>query len=258
MIHVRGNDELEHHGIKGQRWYIRRYQNEDGTLTEEGKKRYLDYAKKHSYQFDKDDKDYYNNSIIKSIVKHINDTDDELINSPNLHLGRIANSDEPIDTKRKYLYTNKWDREQYESYWEMLGLDTNKPISYYEYEPKGKIKVRNGKTVTQDILNKYGDKSINEFYNDYYKYSLDGGYKPHGKKEKWAKEYGTAMTEQVRDTLNKFSDDDSMLKEYAKKGYDAVVDPLDSSDIAAYPIIALNPSKSLKKKKETRWSDLYG
>lgn len=32
--------ELYHHGIKGQRWGIRRYQNEDGTLTEAGKKHY--------------------------------------------------------------------------------------------------------------------------------------------------------------------------------------------------------------------------
>lgn len=31
---------LEHHGIKGQKWGIRRYQNDDGTLTEEGRKRY--------------------------------------------------------------------------------------------------------------------------------------------------------------------------------------------------------------------------
>jgi hypothetical protein len=30
---------LAHHGIKGQRWGIRRYQNEDGTLTAEGKAR---------------------------------------------------------------------------------------------------------------------------------------------------------------------------------------------------------------------------
>lgn len=29
-----------HHGIKGQKWGVRRYQNPDGTLTEEGKKRY--------------------------------------------------------------------------------------------------------------------------------------------------------------------------------------------------------------------------
>lgn len=31
---------LTHHGILGQKWGIRRYQNEDGTLTEAGKKKY--------------------------------------------------------------------------------------------------------------------------------------------------------------------------------------------------------------------------
>lgn len=31
---------LAHHGILGQKWGIRRYQNTDGTLTEAGKKRY--------------------------------------------------------------------------------------------------------------------------------------------------------------------------------------------------------------------------
>lgn len=31
---------LAHHGIKGQKWYVRRFQNEDGSLTEAGKKRY--------------------------------------------------------------------------------------------------------------------------------------------------------------------------------------------------------------------------
>ena len=33
-------DFLMHYGIKGQQWGIRRFQNEDGTLTEEGKARY--------------------------------------------------------------------------------------------------------------------------------------------------------------------------------------------------------------------------
>lgn len=31
---------LQHHGIKGQKWGVRRFQNTDGSLTAEGKKRY--------------------------------------------------------------------------------------------------------------------------------------------------------------------------------------------------------------------------
>lgn len=33
-----------HHGILGQKWGVRRYQNSDGSLTEEGRKRYADYT----------------------------------------------------------------------------------------------------------------------------------------------------------------------------------------------------------------------
>ena len=35
------NEEyLEHHGIKGQKWGVRRFQNADGSLTDDGRKRY--------------------------------------------------------------------------------------------------------------------------------------------------------------------------------------------------------------------------
>lgn len=34
------SNNLEHHGIKGMRWGVRKYQNEDGTLTDAGKKKY--------------------------------------------------------------------------------------------------------------------------------------------------------------------------------------------------------------------------
>lgn len=47
------NDKLQHHGIKGQKWGIRRFQNKDGSLTPAGRKRqkvqsHEDYNKAHS------------------------------------------------------------------------------------------------------------------------------------------------------------------------------------------------------------------
>lgn len=33
-------NSIYHHGVKGQKWGVRRFQNEDGTFTEAGKKRY--------------------------------------------------------------------------------------------------------------------------------------------------------------------------------------------------------------------------
>jgi hypothetical protein len=46
--------ELEHHGIKGQRWGVRRFQNADGTRTEAGKKRDAKIASKAAKYRNKD------------------------------------------------------------------------------------------------------------------------------------------------------------------------------------------------------------
>ena len=40
------NNQLNHHGIKGQKWGVRRFQNEDGSLTSAGKKQLNKSAKK--------------------------------------------------------------------------------------------------------------------------------------------------------------------------------------------------------------------
>lgn len=78
------NDTLQHHGIKGQHWGIRRYQNEDGSLTSVGKKRYdvdvetaknkYDIAKRNTKEAVKE---YYNRTSDDSTSKYYKSLKDE-------------------------------------------------------------------------------------------------------------------------------------------------------------------------------------
>lgn len=66
------SNELYHHGIKGQKWGIRRYQNKDGTLTPKGKKRYdkLTGSRKEAKLKKKLEQKYSNDSpIIKKLKR---------------------------------------------------------------------------------------------------------------------------------------------------------------------------------------------
>ena len=56
-----GYGELYHHGILGQKWGIRRYQNEDGSLTEEGQKRYHGTSGEKKYRKD----------TLREVYKHV-------------------------------------------------------------------------------------------------------------------------------------------------------------------------------------------
>lgn len=64
-------NELYHHGIKGQRWGVRRYQNPDGTLTARGRRRMekLDrqyekaFGRKPSYENASEDDEIYDTRI---------------------------------------------------------------------------------------------------------------------------------------------------------------------------------------------------
>ena len=55
--------ELYHSGIKGMKWGVRRYQDENGNLTAEGKKRYLNDLKETKQNYKNSIKNYDNKTI---------------------------------------------------------------------------------------------------------------------------------------------------------------------------------------------------
>lgn len=93
------SNELYHFGIKGQKWGVRRFQNEDGTLTEEGKKRYSNIYKQ---------------------VELYNKTTDEM----NKKLGEINKRYPDLEDDETYLKYVKEIRESFQkSYRDVLARD---------------------------------------------------------------------------------------------------------------------------------------
>lgn len=91
------DDYLEHSGIVGMKWGIRRYQNEDGSLTEEGKIRYgvkagKEYYKVHALSRKQNKTNSFKKyqKLNRKIEKHSEEKDryESRINKEYVNLGR--------------------------------------------------------------------------------------------------------------------------------------------------------------------------
>lgn len=95
---VPSDEYLEHHGILGQKWGVRRYQNSDGTLTSAGKKRYTEVATSES----EDGKTKYH-LVVKSkdMNKIKNMSEDEMIRAERKEASKNRRSLSDADLKKR-------------------------------------------------------------------------------------------------------------------------------------------------------------
>lgn len=131
---------LAHYGIKGQRWGIRRFQNEDGTLTAEGKKRYskndVVFVSGSSKTQD-EASEYYRKELPKEIR---NELDEAIKSGSKFVVGDAPGIDRQV---QDYLNSKKYENVEIYGPGEKVRYSANKdwktnPINDTEHEPGSK------------------------------------------------------------------------------------------------------------------------
>lgn len=129
-------EELYHHGIKGQKWGVRRYQNADGTYTTEGKHR-------------------RNFGVPTNFIKE----GGTLKKGSTLY--RVgAEEGDPTALNRKYFSTNKWDHRnwKYELYDQNLYYGIASDLKYKTIKD---IKIASNTQTGKEFINMLKSKDSN-------------------------------------------------------------------------------------------------
>lgn len=207
--------ELYHHGIKGQRWGIRRFQNEDGTYTAEGKMR-----RKEVTNYGRE-----GGTIKKGST-----------------LYRVSlNKKDPTFGKRKYVSTSDYDNALWED--NLIGGYRKKYPNLNMYAIKYKTvkdikvapEIEIGKR-TLNILKKdptIANRSVNELIQKN---------PTNMKKIDWS-DPGMFGGLNIK---NETKLGEIIVKDLLDSGYDAVGDSL-GYNVAHDPVIVLNPDKKMKR-----------
>ena len=244
---VKINDEtlsIAHHGILGMKWGIRRYQNKDGSLTEEGRKKLGITQYEQDHDSDINLKKGTKASRAVSAPQYSEYKDPELGGNEKFakkYLDDIAANEANLD--RKYISVDnvrnsgrKNGKDFYTSWFTDQGWDTDD--AYIDmYELKNDARVASGKKVMDALLEEVGSQKVSELL----------------KNDKSIKN----LTLEYTNNKDLF---DKVNNRFKNEGYDGIEDINDPD--TDMPIIMFNSKKNLGKpvsrqSGEEAWNELY-
>lgn len=205
---------LVHHGILGQKWGVRRYQNPDGTYTELGKERYSDNT----------DYKSHGGTLKKNTI-----------------VGRMTNNyeDRTYDNK-KYVSHLPEDHEEWKKYFEDEYDKTYSVMYQLIDDVKVADNTKAGEIFVKDILNKIGSEKVIQTsktarwqlhnYDPEYLFKDFESYEEMGS-------YNLAMQTSVGKAY---------VEALKNRGYQAVAD-VHGQNVAKDPLIIFDPEKHLKR-----------